>query len=84
MSFPIVEGYTDPGVTSLTVDWLKVPTLALNPMAVPDITLMTGPTTSGGTLAAYGRGAAGVVYLDVWRRVHGQQVAFTLARVNNR
>ena len=82
INFPVVEGYTDPGVTRLTVDWSKVPTLTLNPMEVPDITLMMGLTTNDGSLAAYGPGAAEVVNLDAWRRrVRVQQVAFTLAKV---
>ena len=82
LSFPVVEGYTDPGVTRLAVDWSKVPTLVLDPMEVPDITLMMGLTTNDGALAAYGPGAAEVVNLDAWRRrVRVQQVAFTLAKV---
>ena len=82
LCFPVVEGYIDPGVTRLAVDWSKVPTLVLNPMEVPDLTLMMGLTTNDGALAAYGPGAAEVVSLDAWRRrVRVQQVAFTLAKV---
>jgi len=82
ISFPVVEGYTDPGVTRLAMDWPKVPTLVLDPMEVPDTTLMMGLTTNDGALAAYGPGAAEVVNLDAWRRrVRPQQVAFTLAKV---
>ncbi|WP_031409224.1 BPTD_3080 family restriction endonuclease [Thiomonas sp. FB-Cd] len=82
ITFPVVEGYVDPGITRLAVDWPKVPTLALDPMEVPDITLMKGLTTVDGTLAAYGPGAAGVVDLAQWRsKVRVQQVAFTLAKV---
>lgn len=82
ITFPVVEGYTDPGITRLAVDWSKVPTLVLNPMEVPDITLLKGLTTVDGALAAYGPGAAAVVNLEQWRaRVRVQQVAFTLARV---
>lgn len=82
LAFPVVEGYTDPGVTRLTMDWPKVPTLELNPMTVPDVTLMKGLTTQDGALAAYGPGAADVVNLDQWRaKVRVQQVAFTMAKV---
>ena len=82
ITFPVVEGYTDPGITRLGVDWHKVPTLVLNPMEVPDITLMKGLTTQDGALAAYGPGAAAVVNLEQWRaRVRVQQVAFTIAKV---
>lgn len=82
IAFPVVEGYTDPGVTKLVVDWAKVPTLVLDPMEVPDVTLMKGLTTVDGALAAYGPGEASVVTLDQWRkRIRLQQVAFTLAKV---
>ena len=82
LAFPVVEGYTDPGVTRLTMDWPKVPTLELNPMTVPDVTLMKGLTTQDGALAAYGPGAADVVNLEQWRaKVRVQQVAFTMAKV---
>jgi type III restriction enzyme len=82
LAFPVVEGYTDPGVTRLTMDWPKVPNLELNPMTVPDVTLMKGLTTQDGALAAYGPGAADVVNLEQWRAtVRVQQVAFTMAKV---
>lgn len=82
ITFPVVDGYIDPGVTRLSVDWSKLPTLELNPMEVPDVTLMMGLTTQDGALAAYGPGAQEVVNLDAWRkRIRVQQVAFTLAKV---
>ena len=82
ITFPVVEGYTDPGVTRLSVNWATVPTLALDPLEVPDTTLVKGLTTVDGSLAAYGPGAANVVNLDDWRkRVRVQQVAFTLAKM---
>lgn len=82
ITFPVVEGYTDPGITRLVVDWAKVPTLVLDPMEVPDLTLMKGLTTVDGALAAYGPGESAVVTLDQWRsRIRLQQVAFTLAKV---
>ena len=82
ITFPVVEGYTDPGITRLAIEWKKVPTLVLDPMVVPDITLVKGLATTDGALAAYGPGAASVVNLDQWRaRVRVQQVAFTIAKV---
>ena len=82
IAFPVVEGYIDPGITRLSVDWGTVPTLVLNPMEVPDLTLVKGLTTQDGALAAYGPGAAAVVSLEQWRaQVRVQQVAFTLAKV---
>ncbi len=82
ITFPVVEGYSDPGITRLAVDWSKVPRLVLNPLDVPDTTLMKGLTTQDGALAAYGPGDAAVVTLEQWRtRVRVQQVAFTLAKV---
>jgi type III restriction enzyme len=82
ITFPVVDGYTDPGITRLGIEWSKMPTLLLDPMEVPDLTLMKGLTTQDGALAAYGPGVAEVVSLEQWRkRVRLQQVAFTLARV---
>jgi type III restriction enzyme len=80
--FPVVEGYTDPGITRLAIDWTTVPKLVLDPMAVPDTVLMKGLAGVDGALAAYGPGAVNVVTLDAWRAgVRVQQVAFTLAKV---
>lgn len=82
ISFPVVEGYTDPGITRLTVDWARVPTLVLDPLEVPDLTLVKGLAGVDGALAAYGPGAAEVISMDQWRaQVRVQQVAFTLAKV---
>ena len=80
ITFPVVEGYTDPGITRIALDWDKVPSLTLDPLEVPDTTLMKGLAGADGSLAAYGPGAAELVTLDAWRaRVRVQQVAFTLA-----
>ncbi|KQW46703.1 MULTISPECIES: BPTD_3080 family restriction endonuclease [unclassified Roseateles] len=80
--FPVVEGYTDPGITRLAIDWATVPKLKLDPMTVPDTVLMKGLAGADGALAAYGPGAVDVMTLDAWRAgVRVQQVAFTLAKV---
>ncbi|MDA8206069.1 MAG: DEAD/DEAH box helicase family protein [Thermaerobacter sp.] len=82
ITFPMVEGYTDPGIVRITVNWARVPTLTLDPMEVPDHTLLRGLTTSDGLLSAYGPGLAHIVSLEDWRqRIRSQQVAFTLAKV---
>lgn len=82
IAFPVVDGYSDPGITRLAVDWDKAPTLVLDPMTVPDTVLMKGLTTQDGALAAWGPGEAAVVSLDGWRkRVRVQRVAFSLANV---
>lgn len=79
ITFPVVEGYADPGITRVSLDWNKVPTLTLDPLEVPDTTLMKGLAGADGSLAAYGPGAAELVTLEAWReRVRVQQVAFTL------
>lgn len=80
ITFPVVEGYTDPGITRIALDWAKVPTLTLDPLEVPDTVLMKGLAGADGSLAAYGPGTAELVTLEAWReRVRVQQVAFTLA-----
>ncbi|QVN12397.1 BPTD_3080 family restriction endonuclease [Burkholderia sp. LAS2] len=80
ITFPVVEGYADPGITRISLDWDKIPTLTLDPLEVPDTTLMKGLAGADGSLAAYGPGAAELVTLEAWRaRIRVQQVAFTLA-----
>ena len=82
IEFPVVEGYVDPGITRIAVDWSTVPSLSLDPMEVPDVVLMRGLATADGSLAAYGPGETVVVTLQDWRsRVRVQQVAFALAKV---
>lgn len=56
ITFPVVEGYTDPGITRIALDWDKVPSLTLDPLEVPDTTLMKGLAGTDGSLAAYGPG----------------------------
>lgn len=81
IEFPVVEGYIDPGISRVSVNWDRVPTLVLDPLTVPDSTLVKGLATHDGALAAFGPGAAESVTLDGWRkRVRVQSVAFFLAR----
>jgi type III restriction enzyme len=78
--FPVVEGYHDPGIVNLSVDWARVPTLVLDPLEVPDSVLVKALVMHDGLLAAYGPGASAVIDLKSWReRVRVQQVAFRLA-----
>lgn len=80
ITFPIVEGYHDPGLVTMTLDWDRVPTLVLDPLETPDETLVKGLATQDGRLAAYGPGVAELIDLAAWRgRVRTQQVAFDLA-----
>jgi len=81
IEFPVVDGYTDPGVTQLTIRWERVPPLLLDPMREPDSTLVQGLNTIDGALIAYGPGTPTLVTLHEWRkRIRVQQVAFTLAK----
>jgi type III restriction enzyme len=81
IEFPVVEGYLDPGITRIAVDWERVPTLTLDSTAIPDAALMRGLATHDGALAAFGPGAPELVSLEAWRsRIRIQQVAFMLAR----
>ncbi len=79
--FPVVEGYHDPGWVSLEVDWNSVPSIHINPMTVPDSTLLQGLSAVDSSLFPYGPGRGSVVNLDEWRtRTRVQHVAFSLAR----
>jgi len=81
ITFPVVEGYVDPGLTRVAVEWDQVPRMVLDSSETPDATLVRGLATHDGALAAYGPGASELVSLDAWRsRVRVQQVAFHLAR----
>jgi type III restriction enzyme len=81
ITFPAVEGYVDPGITRLAVNWDLVGKIVLDPAVVPDSALMRGLATHDGALAAYGPGAPELVSLDAWRTsTRVQQVAFMLAR----
>jgi type III restriction enzyme len=81
IEFPLVEGYQDPGITRIAIDWKLVAGIVMDSAELPDATLMQGLATQDGALAAYGPGAAELVSLDAWRaRTRVQQVAFLLAR----
>jgi type III restriction enzyme len=81
ITFPAIEGYVDPGITRLAVNWDLVGKIVLDPAVVPDSTLMRGLATHDGALAAYGPGAPELVSLEAWRTsIRVQQVAFMLAR----
>ena len=81
IAFPVVEGYVDPGVTQLSVDWARVPKQVLDSADTPDATLVRGLAHQDGALAAYGPGSPELVSLEAWRaRVRVQQVAFMIAR----
>ena len=80
ISFPVVEGYQDPGVIHLEMDWRRVPTIELDSLEVPDESLVRGLSSKDGRLNAFGPGASEVINMDQWRsNLRPQQVAFTLA-----
>ena len=82
IEFPVVEGYQDPGIFQVKVNWDRVGELVLDPDDVPDDVLLRGLTAPDGRLIAYGPGTPVRVSLDAWRRgVRTQQVAFDLAKV---
>ena len=82
LEFPVVEGYQDPGVVSVRVNWDVVGELPLDSREVPDDVLMRGLASYDGNLIAYGPGSPVRVNLEAWRRgVRIQQVAFDLAKV---
>jgi type III restriction enzyme len=82
IEFPVVEGYQDPGVVQVKVNWDRVGELVLDPDEIPDSALLRGLAAQDGRLAAYGPGAAVTVSLEAWRKgIRTQQVAFDLAKV---
>jgi type III restriction enzyme len=82
IDFPVVEGYQDPGVIQLKVNWDQVGYLSIDPNDVPDEVLLRGLTTQDGNLIAFGPGQTTTVSLAIWRSgIRVQQVAFQLARV---
>jgi len=82
IQFPVVEGYQDPGVVQVKVNWDRVGDLVLDPDDVPDEALLKGLVAPDGRLIAYGPGASVRVNLEAWRQgVRTQQVAFDLAKV---
>lgn len=82
IEFPVVEGYQDPGVIRVQVNWDRVGDLLLDPKDVPDEVLLRGLASPEGHLTAYGPGQAARVTLESWRQgIRLQQVAFALAKV---
>lgn len=82
IEFPVVEGYQDPGVIQVKIDWDHVGNLVLDPGEVPDDVLLRGLTTQDGRLISFGPGSPVRVSLESWRQgVRIQQVAFELAKV---
>jgi type III restriction enzyme len=82
MEFPVVEGFQDPGIVRVAVNWDRVGELVLDPSDVPDDVLLRGLTTHDGTLIGFGPGAPVRVNLEAWRQgIRLQQVAFDLAKV---
>src|SRR5204863_6533383 len=82
IEFPVVEGYHDPGIVQVKVNWDRVGELVLDPENVPDDVLLRGLAVADGRLIAFGPGAPARVNLEAWRQgVRVQQVAFELAKV---
>lgn len=82
IEFPVVEGYQDPGIIQVKVNWDRVGELVLDPDEVPDDVLLRGLTAQDGRLIKFGPGAPVRVNLEAWRQgVRVQQVAFELAKV---
>lgn len=82
IEFPVVEGYQDPGIIQVKIDWDRVGNLVIDPAEVPDDVLLRGLTTQDGKLIAFGPGSPVRVSLESWRQgVRTQQVAFELAKV---
>ena len=52
IEFPVVEGYQDPGIVKVAVDWDKVGELVLDPKVVPDETLLRALVAADGNLTA--------------------------------
>jgi type III restriction enzyme len=81
IEFPVVDGYSDPGITRLGMHWDRVPTLLLDPFDIPDSALVQGLNTIDGSLVAWGPGKPTLLTLHAWRgTIRVQQVAFTLAK----
>lgn len=81
IEFPVVDGYTDPGITRITLQWDRVPPLLLDPMQIPDSVLVQGLNNIDGALIAYGPGTPTLLTLHEWRKhIRVQQVAFTLTK----
>jgi type III restriction enzyme len=81
IEFPVVEGYQDPNIVKVAVDWDHVGELPIDPTEVPNEVQLRGLTTQDGRLIPYGPGAPVYVDLAEWRKgVRLQQVAFELAK----
>jgi type III restriction enzyme len=81
IEFPVVDGYTDPGITRIMLHWDRVPILLLDPMQIPDSVLVQGLNSIDGSLIAYGPGTPTLLTLHEWRkRIRVQQVTFTLTK----
>ena len=82
IEFPVVEGYQDPGVVQVRVNWDRVGELLIDQDQAPDNALLKGLVVQDGRLLPYGPGAPVRVTLEQWRKgIRLQQVAFELARV---
>jgi type III restriction enzyme len=82
IEFPVVEGYQDPGIVNVAVDWNKVGELLLDPTVIPDEALLLALIATDGSLVGYAPGSPARLNLNEWRKgVRLQQVAFDLAKV---
>jgi type III restriction enzyme len=82
IQFPVVEGYQDPGIINVAVQWDKVGELLLDPRLVPDEALLRSLVAGDGSVIGYATGDPARLNLNEWRRgVRLQQVAFDLAKV---
>jgi type III restriction enzyme len=82
IEFPVVEGYQDPGVVQVQVNWDRVGELLIDVDQAPDSALLKGMVVQDGRLLPYGPGVPVRVTLEEWRKgIRLQRVAFELARV---
>lgn len=85
ITFPVVEGFDDPGYVAVDIDWNRVPNLELNPMLEPDHTLMRPMVSQDGELLPFGPGESQVLDLASWRKsMREQQAAFQIAAMATR
>ncbi|MFH0812511.1 MAG: DEAD/DEAH box helicase family protein, partial [Pseudomonadota bacterium] len=80
--FPRVEGYAFKVENKIQVDWLRVPTLHLDPGNIPDEVRVKGlSATEGGRLSLLGPGRADDISLAEWRKTKRfQELEFEVAR----
>ena len=82
IEFPVVEGYQDPGIVKVAVDWDRIGDLLLDPETIPDETLLRALVAADGHSVGYAPGDPTRLNLDEWRKgVRLQQIAFNLAKV---